>query len=419
MAVFGSGGSRSFGGRGPSFGFRFFCYAIVSVVLMFYDRRGGWLETARYGLQATIYPLQLAVNSPSAAWRWVKESVTTREALQKEVDELRNQLRDQQLVTMRQAALERENATLRGLNSAMPEVIEKRLIGEVINVEVSTLRQRLLINRGGNSGVYRGQPVITGDGVLGQVYRTGPFSSEIILITDSEHALPVQVLRSGVRTIALGTGRATALELPYVPQNYDVKVGDLLVTSGLDQVFPYGLPVARVTKVERDPTLPLAQIVAQPLARIESDREVLFIWPRPGHPAAPATAEALAVEAGKPTTPKAQPMPSKPAAAPTTTIPANPPATAPVTPATPSTGGTAAPPAAKPPTRPAPRPATQPPTQPATQPAAQPATQPETQPEAPPETPPETPAAELPPNEPAATPTPEPAAPAPTEVPPQ
>ena len=193
MAVFGSGGSRSFGGRGPSFGFRFFCYAIVSVVLMFYDRRGGWLETARYGLQATIYPLQLAVNSPSAAWRWVKESVTTREALQKEVDELRNQLRDQQLVTMRQAALERENATLRGLNSTMPEVIEKRLIGEVINVEVSTLRQRLLINRGGNSGVYRGQPVITGDGVLGQVYRTGPFSSEIILITDSEHALPVQV----------------------------------------------------------------------------------------------------------------------------------------------------------------------------------------------------------------------------------
>ena len=178
----------------------------------------------------------------------------------------------------------------------MPEVIEKRLVGEVISVEVSTLRQRLLINRGGNSGVYKAQPVITGDGVLGQVYRIGPFSSEIILITDAEHALPVQVLRSGVRTIALGTGRATSLELPYVPQNYDVKVGDLLVTSGLGQVFPYGLPVARVTKVERDPTQPLAQIFAAPLASIEADREVLFIWARPGHPAAPASTEALAVE---------------------------------------------------------------------------------------------------------------------------
>jgi rod shape-determining protein MreC len=297
VAVFGSGGSRSFGGRGPSFGFRFFCYALLSVVLMFYDRRGGWLDTARYGLQAAIYPLQLAVNSPSAAWHWLQENFATRESLQREVDALRMQLRDQQLISMRQAALQVENATLRGLNSAMPEVIDKRLIGEVISVEVSTLRQRLLVNRGGNSGVFKSQSVITGDGVLGQVYRTGPFSSEIILITDAEHALPVQVLRSGVRTIALGTGRSTALELPYVPQNYDVKVGDLLVTSGLGKVFPYGLPVARVTRVDRNPTQPLAQIFAAPLAHIESDREVLFIWARESHPAAPASAAALAVEA--------------------------------------------------------------------------------------------------------------------------
>src|SRR6185503_17287394 len=272
------------------------------VVLMFYDRRGqeqgrGWLDTARYGLQATVYPLQLAVNSPSAAWRWLEESFTTRETLQAEVDALRTQLRDQQLITMRQAALESENATLRGLNSALPEVIDKRLIGEVISVELSTLRQRLLINRGASSGVYRAQPVITGAGVLGQVYRIGPFSSEIILVSDAEHALPVQVLRSGVRTIALGTGRSSSLELPYVAQNYDVKVGDLLVTSGLGDVFPFGLPVARVTRVERDPTQPLAHIMAVPLARIEADREVLFIWARPHHPAAPATAEALAVEA--------------------------------------------------------------------------------------------------------------------------
>src|SRR3954468_10681900 len=102
MAVFGSGGGRSLGGRGPTFGVRFFCYAVVSVVLMFYDQRGGWLDTARYGLQAAIYPLQLAVNSPSAAWRWLKESFTSREVLQAQVDTLRGQLREQQLVTMRQ-----------------------------------------------------------------------------------------------------------------------------------------------------------------------------------------------------------------------------------------------------------------------------------------------------------------------------
>jgi rod shape-determining protein MreC len=267
---------------------------------MFYDRRGGWLDTARYGLQAAIYPLQLAVNSPSAAWRWLEESFTTRETLRAEVDALRAQLREQQLATLRQAALEAENASLRGLNQAFPDVIERKLIGEVISLEVSTLRQRLVVNRGGNDGVSKGQPVVTGAGVLGQVFRTGPFSAEIILITDAEHALPVQVLRSGVRTIALGTGRATSLELPYVPQNYDVQVGDVLVTSGLGQVFPFGLPVGKVTKVERDPTQPLARIHAVPLAKIESDREVLFIWSRADHPASPASDVALAVETPKP-----------------------------------------------------------------------------------------------------------------------
>jgi rod shape-determining protein MreC len=299
VAVFGSG--SSFGGRGPSFGFRFSCYAALSVLLMFWDKRGGWLDTARYGLQAAVYPLQLAVNSPSAAWHWLEESFTTREKLQAEVDELRNRLRDQQLITMRHAALNQENATLRGLTTVLPEIIEKRLIGEVISVEVSSLRQRLLVNRGGNNGVYKGQPVVTGDGVLGQVFRTGPFSSEIILITDAEHGLPVQVVRSGVRTIALGTGEehAIKLELPYVAQNLDVVVGDVLVTSGLGQTFPYGLPVARITRVERDPTQPLANIEAVPLAKVESDREVLFIWPRPGHPSAPATQAELAVEVPK------------------------------------------------------------------------------------------------------------------------
>jgi rod shape-determining protein MreC len=300
VAVFGSGSGRSLGGRGPSFGFRFFLYALISVVLMFYDKRGGWLDTARYGLQAAVYPLQLAVNSPSAAWRWLDESFTTREKLQAELDLVRNQLRDQQLITLRQAALAQENATLRNLNALLPDVIEKRLIGEVIGEEVSKVRQRLVVNRGGNNGVKKQQPVITTAGVLGQVFRTGPFSSEIILITDAEHALPVQVVRSGVRTIALGNNDPTSLELPYVPQNYDVQVGDLLVTSGLGQVFPYGLPVARVTKVARDPAQTFAQIHAVPLAQVESEREVLFIWARPNLPASPATPAELAVEAKQP-----------------------------------------------------------------------------------------------------------------------
>lgn len=288
---------------------------------MFYDRRGGWLDTARYGLQAAVYPLQLAVNSPSAAWRWLEESFATRERLQAEIETLRNELREQQLATLRQAALEAENAALRGLAEAYPDVIERRLIGEVIGVEVSSLRHRLVVNRGGQHGVYKGQPVITGDGVIGQVFRTGPFSSEIILITDAEHGLPVQVVRSGVRTIALGTGaeHAVRLALPYVPQNHDVQVGDLLVTSGLGQVFPYGLPVAKVTEVVKDPSEPLSRIHAETLARLESDREVLFIWPRADHPASPATNAALAVEPAKATPEPSAAAPAQPAQPPAVT----------------------------------------------------------------------------------------------------
>jgi rod shape-determining protein MreC len=155
----------------------------------------------------------------------------------------------------------------------------------------------------------------------------------------------VQVLRSGVRTIALGTGRSTALDLPYVAQNHDVKVGDLLVTSGLGRVFPYGLPVGRVTKVERDPAEPLASIQAEPIAKIDSEREVLFIWARAGHSAAPASDAELVIETPKPAAkpkPAARPAP-KPAAPAATPAPAADPATTPSPATTPDPATTPAP----------------------------------------------------------------------------
>ena len=165
---------------------------------------------------------------------------------------------------------------------------------------MSTLRQRLLVNRGGTHGVFKAQAVVTGDGVLGQVFRIGPCSSEIILITDPEHALPVQVVRSGVRTIALGTGRSTALELPYVPQNYDVKVGDLLVTSGLGRCFPSACPWRVLRKWNAIPTsrwrrsMPCRWPASKTTARCCSSGNA------PAIPAATASPEALAVEVPAP-----------------------------------------------------------------------------------------------------------------------
>ncbi len=339
MASFGTSGNRSLAGRGPAYGFRFFVYAVISIVLMFYDQRGGWLETVRSGLSAAAYPFQLAVNSPSAAWRWTRDNFADRERLQAENLELREQLRIAQLRALRFEALESENAKLRHFETALPPLIDKTLAGEVVGVELSALRQRLLINRGMANGVAKRQAVITGDGVLGQALRVSPWSSEIILITDSEHALPVQVQRSGLRSIAIGVGKSDLLSLPYVPLNSDIREGDLLVTSGLGGVFPYGVPVAKVTEVKRDPSLPLAQITAQPLAKIDSDRQVLFVWFTPGHPAAPGDESTTGNAAFQPApvTPNNSTAATQPATSPTTTPSAAPsPANAPAATPTPS-----------------------------------------------------------------------------------
>jgi rod shape-determining protein MreC len=314
LANFGIRASRSLPNRGPAPGFRFFLYALLAVVLMYLDRTGGWLERVRYGLQAAAYPLQLAVNSPSAAWRWTSEIFEARDKLQTENAALRRRLRELEVRAARNAMLERENAQLRGLRAVLPPVTEKWLAGEVISAESSSLRQRLVINRGAEQGVFKGQSVIAGAGLLGQSLRVGPWSTEIILLTDPEHAVPVQVVRNGLRTLAVGSGEIDALLLPYLPIQSDIREGDELVTSGLGGVFPAGFPVAKVTSVRRDGGSPLAQVRATPYAALDRDREVLFLWFREGHPAAPANeapdaAAARALGLG-PVPPPARPAPA-------------------------------------------------------------------------------------------------------------
>ncbi len=287
MAAFGTGASRQLQGRGGSPGFRFTIYAVLSIVVMFLDERGHWLEGARYVLQAASYPLQLAVSSPSAAWTWLQESFETRDALRIENNRLRAQQRAIELRSIRFEALQRENAQLRGLKDALPPVARSWLVSEVVNIQLNSLRQRVLLNRGSANGVFKGQAVLDDKGLIGQTLHVGPWSTEVILITDPEHAVPVQIERNGLRTIAVGAGDAATLALPYLPGNADVKAGDLLLTSGLGGVFPAGYPVARITEVRRDTVQPLAQVRATPLGRVDLDREVMLVWFREDHPAAP------------------------------------------------------------------------------------------------------------------------------------
>src|SRR4029077_12725361 len=156
--------------------------------MMYLDQRQHYLERARYVLQAAAYPIQLAVNSPPAAWRWLKEGFPPREALPGDNAHLRAAARDLELRTMRYEALARENAELRGLAQALPPVADRWLPAEIVNIQLSSLRQRLLLDRGAANGVFRGQAVLDDRGLIGQTTHVGPWSAEVILITDPEHA---------------------------------------------------------------------------------------------------------------------------------------------------------------------------------------------------------------------------------------
>lgn len=281
--------SRNIIQRGTPAGLRFFGYAVLSLAIMWLDQRGGWLDTVRFGLQAVAYPLQMALASPARAWEWTRDAFEQRATLQGENRNLREQIRALELLAMRRTDLERENRELRMLRGAAADVADRWLPARVIATENNRLRQRFTVDRGASHGVFKGQTVIAGGGLVGQVLRVGPWSSEIILLADPEHAVPVQIARTGQRTLALGTGRAGELTLPLLPLQTDIGEGDLLVTSGLGGVFPAGYPVARVGGVRRDGSSPLAQVTARMTSGLDRDRVVAFLWFKPQHPAAPAT----------------------------------------------------------------------------------------------------------------------------------
>jgi rod shape-determining protein MreC len=284
--AFAGGGLNRPSSRDSAPGPRFFFFAVLSVVLMYFDQRDGWSEHIRYALQAAAYPVQVAVGSPGKLWDATRDLFQSRDALRAENAKLRQREQVLSLEAMRQAALETENARLRGLNAALPPLVNRHELADVVNEDLGNSRQRLVVNRGARGGAYRSQAVIDGTGLMGQLYRVGPWSAEVMLITDPEHAVPVQVVRNGFRSIAVGSGDSSALTLS-VPVNSDIKAGDLLVTSGLGGVFPAGVPVGVVTANVRDPDQILAQVKAKPSATLANDRQVMLLWFDVKHPAAP------------------------------------------------------------------------------------------------------------------------------------
>ena len=251
----------------------------LSVVLMVMDHKYKSLESVRDALSVLVYPIQLAVELPGSVSDWFSESLATRRKLQEENASLRTQQFMQKAQMQKLAALEAENIRLRELLDSSFEIGEKVLIAELMSVNLDPYQHQVVINKGELHDVFPGQPLLDADGVMGQIVHAGPYSSTAILITDTAHAIPVQVNRNGLRSIALGSGDIDRLELPYIPNSADIRPGDLLITSGLGGHFPPGYPVATVIAVQNDPGNAFARVIATPLAHLNRSREVLLIWP--------------------------------------------------------------------------------------------------------------------------------------------
>ncbi len=264
--------------RIPALGIRLLILMAVSVVLMVLDNRQNHLDTVRKGIGAAVYPVQVVVDAPFRLWSWMTESAADRDDLQARVDRLENERLVTRVELQQMTALRAENARLRALLEARNRFRDEIRVAEIMAVDANPYRHNIVIGIGEQDDVYDGQAIIDADGVIGQVIDTGIASSQAILISDPSHALPVEVNRNGLRTIAKGTGAIDQLDLPFLPNNADIEVGDLLVTSGLGGEFPEGYPVAVVTSINRIPQAPFADVTARPAASLNQVREVMLIW---------------------------------------------------------------------------------------------------------------------------------------------
>lgn len=281
--------------RRPSLALRLLLAALAAVLLLFLDQRGPRLVPLRGALLTVLHPVQQAIDLPFRAWDWGADNLRERAALRAQTAALREQNLRLHLQVQTLDALQAENRRLRALLDSLTHTQQplRALIAGTVKVGLDPYIGQIQIDKGSLQGVFIGQPVLDADGVVGQVLHVAAQTSQVLLITDSRHAIPVKSVRSGVRAIAVGRGPVGALELPYLPNHVDIEVGDALVTSGLDDVFPPDLPVATVSSVNRIGEGEFAEVQATPRGRVDRIQEVLLVWPAaPPAPADPGTAAA-------------------------------------------------------------------------------------------------------------------------------
>lgn len=250
-------------------------------MLYFADTRLDYFSPVRAVLSTLVYPIQTMATIPTIIKDWTQTVFQDRNDLKQqnavlEATNLLNSVRLQKL-----QALERENMRLRELLGSSFRLNERVLVAELLTIDMDPFSQQVVIDKGSKYGIFSGQAVLDATGVMGQVTEVGPISSRAILLTDPSHALPVQINRNGLRAIATGRGLGKPLQLEHLPYSADVRVGDLIVTSGFGGRFPNGYPVGTVSVINYPDGQAFADIQITPAAKVETSREVLLVLPAP------------------------------------------------------------------------------------------------------------------------------------------
>lgn len=264
-------------GRRVSPGITIVVIVVVSITLMMVDNAHESLSTVRGSLAVALEPLQIAAEMPGNTADYLQkyfnrgELIDKNEALSQKVLLLQGRLQ-------KLAALQAENERIRALLASASNLDQNVLIARILSISPDPYRQYVKLNKGSADGVFEGQALIDAHGIMGQVTDVTPLDARAILISDANHGIPVEINRTGLQTVAQGTGRSDELQLPFLTNNADIKAGDLLVSSGLGGRYPADYPVAKVTRVSHKPGEEFLNVTAQPTADLDRGREALLVW---------------------------------------------------------------------------------------------------------------------------------------------
>ncbi|WP_372926593.1 rod shape-determining protein MreC [Marinobacter sp.] len=264
--------------QGPVPGFRLLLVIVLSAVLIVADDRFDQLTPVRSAIGTGLAPIHWLGHAPSQFNDWVASLFTSKEDLQKENEALQARLLILERRALKYAALASENNELRQLLNSSEVLDDRVIVGEVVAVSPDPFSHEIVINKGSRDGVEVGQAILDANGLMGQVEQTSSFTSRVLLVSDSSHAVPVEVVRNGLRAVLLGNGDTSSLELVHVPDTADIREGDLLVSSGLGGRFPKGYPVAEVESITKEQGEPFVKIEAAPLAELNKSRLILVVF---------------------------------------------------------------------------------------------------------------------------------------------